>query len=527
MLKRHGPAKAVPCLRFESYVFGVNKKTAAQTAPILAYQTVLRPALPCVYGPVEYRQMRERFVEIDGLLEKGGIENAFVRAAWSEHACELEGASAKALERFTRTSALALRCNLARAITGLGFRDFAVRAAESGVMQWFLRISEVDRVKAPGKSSLERFSKWVKEETMSEVHLKLVKQASKPARGAAPQPLGLAEPVEITEVFLDSTCLKATLHFPVDWVLLRDAARTLMKATVLIRREDLKQRMPQEPLRFLSDMNKLAMAMSANRRRPDAKQQRKRTLRQMKRLEKKIARHARAHRDLLAAHWAQTELSEKQAQAILRRIDNVLTQLPAAIKQAHERIIGGRQVAHAEKILSLYEPQVEVLKRGKAGAEVEFGNKLWLGETPDGLIVDWALLDKSQTDSMLVQPCLKRLRQKMKIDIQQVWGDRGLFSKANEKALAGCGVKSGLCPRDPAELQRRLAQDHGFRDGLRRRGGTEARIAIFKAGFTGSPCRAKGFPARSLTVAWAVLAHNLWVLARLKLTQDRHAAQAA
>ena len=256
----------------------------------------------------------------------------------------------------------------------LPYREFAVRTAESGLLQWFLRLGEVDRVKAPAKSTLKRFSQWVSAETMTAIHQRLVGQATTAA--AAPQPLGLTAPVDATEVFLDSTCLKANIHFPVDWVLLRDAARTLMKATVLIRREGLKQRMPQEPLGFLSTMNKLAMAMSANGRRPDAKKQRKRTLRQMKALEKKIAGHAQAHRDLLAQHWAETALSEKQAQAILRRIDQVLTQLPAAVRQAHERIIGERPVPHAEKILSLYEPEVEVLKRGKAGADVEFGHKL-------------------------------------------------------------------------------------------------------------------------------------------------------
>jgi hypothetical protein len=52
--------------------------------------------------------------------------------------------------------------------------------------------------------------------------------------------------------------------------------------------------------------------------------------------------------------------------------------LPRAQKQAHERIIGERKVANAEKILSLYEPDIQVLVRGNAGAEVEFGNKLLL-----------------------------------------------------------------------------------------------------------------------------------------------------
>jgi len=505
----------------------VNKKSTVRTAPILAYQPALRPALPCVYGPVEFREYSALLVTIDGLLLAGGLESAFVRLAAAEHAAELAGASAKACASFARTSALALRCNLAREITGLAYREFAIRVAESSLLQWFLRIGEVDRVKAPGKSTLERFNQWVSAASQQAFHRDVVTAATTPARARAPQPLALLTAVDATEVFFDSTCLKANLHFPIDWVLLRDAARTLMKAVVLIRRAGLKQRMPQEPLRFLSDMNKLTMAMSAHGRRPDAKQQRKRTLRQMKILEKTITRHAQTHRALLAAHWAETGLSEKQAQVILRRLDQVLTQLPAAIAQAHERIIGERPVPHAKKIFSLYDHEVRLLKRGKAGADVEFGNKLWLGESRAGLILDYELLASAPADTALVLPAVIRLQNGMKLALQSIWGDRGLCSQANETELARRKIKSGLCPRDPAELQKRLQADETFRAGLRRRGGTEARIAIFKQHFAGSPCRGKTFAARERLVGWAVLAHNLWVLARLKLTAERIAAEAA
>jgi IS5 family transposase len=505
----------------------VNKKTTLRTSPILAYQPSLRPALPCVYGPIEFRDYRALLVAIDALLLEGGIESAFVRLAAQEHAAALVGASSKAGAAFARTSALALRCNIAREITGLAYREFALRVAESSLLQWFLRIGEIDRVKAPGKSTLERFNQWVSAPTLQAIHRHLIAQAVAPSSATAVQPLQLRMSVDATDLFFDSTCLKTNIHFPIDWVLLRDAARTLMKATKLIRGAGLKQRMPQEPLRFLSDINKLAMAMSAGNRRPDAKKQRKRTLRQIKKLENTIARHARAHRDLLAAHHAETTLSEKQAQVIVKRIDHILAQLPAAIAQAHERIIGERPVPHAEKILSLYDDDVSILKRGKAGADVEFGNKLWLGETRCGLIVDYALLAQDQADTTLVLPAVSRLYTEMNLPLHQVWGDRGLFSQANEKQLSHLNIKSGLCPRDPAELQKRLQEDETFRAGLRRRGGTEARIAIFKVHFAGSPCRGKSFATRQRIVGWAVLAHNLWVLARLKLTQDREAAQAA
>ena len=65
---------------------------------------------------------------------------------------------------------------------------------------------------------------------------------------------------------------------------------------------------------------------------------------------------------------------------VLARIDTVLKLLPQAQKQAHERIIGERQVPNGEKILSLYDTAVRVIVRGKAGAEVEFGNSVSLAE---------------------------------------------------------------------------------------------------------------------------------------------------
>lgn len=98
-------------------------------------------------------------------------------------------------------------------------------------------------------------------------------------------------------------------------MLLRDAVRTLMKATVLIRRTGLKVRMPQEPLAFLSDINALCMQMAAQRRRPKSKKNRKATLRLMKKLTAKVAAHARAHRDLLVGRRSETTLSEKQVPA--------------------------------------------------------------------------------------------------------------------------------------------------------------------------------------------------------------------
>ena len=231
-----------------------------------------------------------------------------------------------------------------------------------------------------------------------------------------------------------------------------------MKATLCIRRAGLKERMPQGPQEFLRDMNRLSMAMSAQRRTKDGRKQRKRILRQMKALEKRIAGHARAHRDALLQRRAETDLGEGRARDIIARIEGVLEQLPAAIKQAHERIIGGRQVANADKILSLYDADIEIIVRGKAGAQIEFGNKLSLVESKQGLVLDYKLHEDNPADSSLVPPVIIRLVDEMRLPIGKLWADRGMFSKSNQAYLEQRGIQSGLCPRDPEELAQKPAR---------------------------------------------------------------------
>ena len=64
------------------------------------------------------------------------------------------------------------------------------------------------------------------------------------------------------------------IHFPVDWVLLRDAMRTLMRAAQLIRPHGLKHRMAP-PEDFLRAMNRLSIQMTFARRQADTQKPRK------------------------------------------------------------------------------------------------------------------------------------------------------------------------------------------------------------------------------------------------------------
>jgi len=226
--------------------------------------------------------------------------------------------------------------------------------------------------------------------------------------------------------------------------------------------------------------------------------------------------HANKHKDLLESNWEKTGLKAGHVKQTLNRIDRVLILLPQAVKQAHERIIGERKVKSQDKLLSFHEPDTKVIVRGKAGAEVEFGNTLFLGEQQDGLIMDWKLYkDKAPSDSTSLIQSLDRLKNDYDgFQPKQATGDRGLFSKNNTKILAKRNIENNLCPRNGVQMQKHL-QDEDFARHQLRRGQTEGRIGILKNCFLGTPFRNKGFSSRERGLAWRILVHNLWVLARL------------
>ena len=214
------------------------------------------------------------------------------------------------------------------------------------------------------------------------------------------------------------------------------------------------------------------------------------------------------------------------ARRIIARIDQMLELVPAVIKQAHERIIGGRVVANAQKRLSAYEPDVQVIVRGKAGRDVEFGNTLFLAESPQGLILDWELhREPAPAEWRQLQDSLQRQnRYDLSAPIRAAAADRGFSARKGHAELQTQQIYDAVCPKDPAELRRRM-QEPRFAALQRRRGSTEGRIAIFKQR-CGQRLRCRGFNHRYLAVAWAVLGHNLWIVAR-RLTDERRLRAAA
>ena len=477
---------------------------------ILSFQLPLRRELPNIYGSLDFREQVAVYKRIDRLLATSGVETTLLNSV-------LRTRHGRITDKLVNRILHALRSVIMMRLSGLDFREFSCRQADGAVYQWFTFCGEFGLCKPSSKSSLQRYVDWFDQKELSDAIHELIVQAS--AQDAGVRLGELNEALALDDVFADCTCVKANIHFPTDWVLLVDAVKTLMQSIRLIREKGLRHRMP-DPEIFLNRANRLAMAMSASRRGRDSRRKRKKTLRALKKLNKHVLAHAETYRELLDRDWEKTEWSRKQAEQVLKRMDGVIEQLPAAVHQAHERIIGGRKVHNADKILSLYEGDVHVIVRGKAGAEVEFGNKLYLAEQRDGVVVDWDLFkEEAPSDSRLVKVSVERIKDCLGQYPESYVTDRGFASKRNASCLREKGIRDGMCSRDPMELRERM-KDQWYKDAQKRRGSTEGRIGVFKNVFLRKVMREKGFDNREQALVWSVLAHNLWVLARMSLADE-------
>ena len=469
----------------------------------------------------EYRDLCERLDFIDRIFSTSGVEFEFAEY-YLERIVQTSGnpelkLTPKEIRRHTVYAVQALRSNYLRLELKSSFRQAAFLIAASEDFQRFIFAGDFASAKCPGKSKLHDFALLVPDDFIRRINESLLREFSSDAAGKYG-----CSPLENKTLWLDATCLMSNIHFPVDWVLLRDAVRSLVKAILCIRRHGLKNRIPA-PASFLSQINALCMEMSNSRRRQDAEKRRKDVLRRMKKICRTVGNHGKRYRDLLASRRNETGLSEKQAAQILNRLDNVLEKLPSAIEQAHRRIISGEKLEADEKTLSLYDDTASAIVRGKSSAEIEFGNELLIAEQADGFIVDWQLYEDKTADQRKLGDFLESYQPQNK-GVETIVTDRGFDGKPNQRKLEKINICNGMCPRSPAQMTERM-KDENFQTLQHRRSQTEGRVAAIKR-FIGDKMPCRNFEDKKRHAAWAVFSHNLHLLAKL-MAEARRQARAA
>jgi len=200
------------------------------------------------------------------------------------------------------------------------------------------------------------------------------------------------------------------------------------------------------------------------------------------------------------------------------------------IDQARRRVLEGEQVPTAEKIYSIFEPHTDLIKRGKVLTPVEFGHKVFLAESEQGLITQYEVLTGNPSDEDHVEPSLDRHRATFGRAPDLYGSDRGFYSESNVKACRDEGVTIVCIPqRGGKKTSKRDAYEKSaaFKRGQRFRAGIEGRISVLFRGRGMKRCLAEGRERFELLVGAAVLANNLLRIAALLMTRAPRRRRAA
>jgi IS5 family transposase len=188
------------------------------------------------------------------------------------------------------------------------------------------------------------------------------------------------------------------------------------------------------------------------------------------------------------------------------------------VDQSRRRVLNGEQVPNAEKIYSIFEPHTDLIKRGKVQTPIEFGHKVFLAESAQGLITQYQVLDGNPVDEQHVAASLEDHKRTFGHAPELYGSDRGFFSERNVTSCKQGGVKVVCIPqRGGTKAPEREAYEKSaeFKDGQRFRAGIEGRISVLFRGRGMKRCLAEGRERFELWVAAAVLANNLMKIASL------------
>jgi IS5 family transposase len=170
---------------------------------------------------------------------------------------------------------------------------------------------------------------------------------------------------------------------------------------------------------------------------------------------------------------------------------------------------------YPDKLLSLFEPQTEAIRKGKAAKPTEFGKVVLIQEAEAQFITTYTVLPTRVADQALWVPAVQTHCALFGHAPRLAVADAGFASAANEAAATQLGVRQVALPRrGRAPRDHPSARPRWFRRALRWRTGCEGRISALKRRHGLRRCRYRGLRGMERWVGLGVIANDLLVLAR-------------
>jgi transposase, IS5 family len=459
-------------------------------------------------GVIEMRRAQLSFG--DGLIAE---EVSDLREGWMEHADrvladeQIVAAVYEALMKRHRKSRSRGRQGAAAEVVLRLLILKHIRNWSYGVLEREVRANLVYRdftrvgsAKTPDAKTMGRWGVALGPEVVKQIHERMVKIA---------QDNGV---MEGRKMRVDTTVVETNIHYPTDSSLLGDGVRVLIRTMKKI------SKIAGEAGATLCDRSrsvKLRVLDIARAARSKAKQSQEKLTRaygkllnstsrvvgQAKRFSKEIAKGAKR---------APSILKQLALEGLRQELDAMVPRVKQVMKQTRARIFRGDTRAEG-KLLSLFEPSTEIIRKGKAGKPNEFGKMVKLQEAENQIVIDYEVYAQRPSDSDLLIAAIETHQAMLGRTPRLVAADAAFYSTRNETTAKQKGVKRVCIPNRSTKSpeRKREQKKRWFRNGQKWRTGCEGRISVVKRRHGLNRSRYKGDAGMKRWVGLGVIADNL------------------
>jgi IS5 family transposase len=311
---------------------------------------------------------------------------------------------------------------------------------------------------------------------------------------------------------VDTTVVETDIHHPTDSTLLGDGVRVLTrimkKITKIAGAAGTKLRDRSRSVKFrLLEIGRVARAKGPINR--DKLQQRYRRL--LDATSRVVGQAKRFSEEITGGvKRSTTVLKQLALEGLRQELDEMVPLVKQVMKQTRERVFRGNTRSEG-KLLSLFEPSTEVIRKGKAGKPNEFGKMVKLQEAENQIVTDYEVYARRPYDSDLLVAAIEAHQARLGRSPRLVAADAAFYSTKNEAAAKAKGVKRVCVPnRSTKSLERKREQrKRWFRNGQKWRTGSEGRISVVKRRHGLDRCRYRGFVGMNRWVGLGVIADNV------------------
>lgn len=317
-----------------------------------------------------------------------------------------------------------------------------------------------------------------------------------------------------TKMRIDTTVVEAPIRYPTDSGLLEDAVRVVYRN--MKRLLDAGIKLPSKLVNVGRSVTRRCneIKQALRKKGDDAREAIKKPYRRLLRITGRLVRQAGKAVDAACSQmkgWSE-EAQQKTAR-VVGKLETILPRAQQVLRQTRARIVRG-VTNSAGKLISIFEPHAQILRRGKLHKPTEFGNLVKVQEAENGIITDIGVVAEKQ-DSPLLVPAVERHIEVFGRAPKVVATDRGFHSGKGERRITELGVHHAAIPKPGHRSAKRIAHEHQrwFKRARAWRAGGEARISRLKNHFGMQRCRSRGADGTERTALWAGIANNLVAVA--------------